>query len=213
MNTYGQLMDTPWPGGNRNPTADGNRDRSQLVVRTTGDALAPKGEWGRVLLAGWLSWAKRSRIPEFIRLAKTIEKYLPLIHNTLGRGLSNGRVEATNTHLRVPTRRSHGFHTPESLIAMAVLARGGLCPQTPRPNLITPTHRNSRRPGFARCPLKSSGLPPSGHNKWANCSTGPSTAVAVFEAEAECVFGGYLQPGEVHHLSRNPDAIEETVVR
>jgi transposase len=49
----------------------------------------------------------------------------------MNHGLSNARTEATNTHLRVLTRRSYGFHTPEALIAMAMLTRGGLCPDLP----------------------------------------------------------------------------------
>ena len=70
-----------------------------------------KGSHGRALLAGWLAWARRARLPEFTKLAKTITHYLPLIRNTLDHGLSNARSEATNTHLRVLTRRAYGFHT------------------------------------------------------------------------------------------------------
>jgi len=86
---------------------------------------------GRALLAGWLAWARRSRLPVFVKLAKTIDRYRDLIWNTLDHGLSNARSEATNVHLRVLTRRAYGFHSPESLIAMAMLTRGGLCPQLP----------------------------------------------------------------------------------
>ena len=45
-----------------------------------------KGQQGRALLAGWLAWAQRSRLPEFVKLAKTIKKYRTLIHNTLDTG-------------------------------------------------------------------------------------------------------------------------------
>jgi transposase len=90
-----------------------------------------KGAHGRALLAGWLAWARRSRLPAFTKLAKTITHYLPLLRNTLDHGLSNARSEATNTHLRVLTRRSYGFHSPAALIAMAMLTRGGLCPALP----------------------------------------------------------------------------------
>lgn len=45
--------------------------------------------------------------------------------------MSNARVEATNTHLRVLTRRAYGFHSADALIAMAMLTRGGLCPALP----------------------------------------------------------------------------------
>ena len=93
--------------------------------------FAAKGQHGRVLLAGWLAWARRSRLPAFVKLAKTIERYRPLIWNTLEHALSNARSEATNTHLRVLTRRAYGFHTPDALIAMAMLTRGGLCPPLP----------------------------------------------------------------------------------
>ena len=83
------------------------------------------------LLDGWLTWARRSRLPAFVKLAKTIEKYRPLILNTLKSRLSNAKSEATNTHLRVLTRRAYGYHSPEALIAMAMLTRGRLCPDLP----------------------------------------------------------------------------------
>jgi transposase len=67
----------------------------------------------------------------FVKLAQTIEKSRPLILNTLDHGLSNARVEATNTHLRILTRRAYGYHSPDALIAMAMLTRGGLCPTLP----------------------------------------------------------------------------------
>ena len=56
---------------------------------------------------------------------------LLLITNTLVHGMSNARSEATNTHLRTLTTRAYGFHTPEALICMAMLTRGGLCPPPP----------------------------------------------------------------------------------
>jgi len=90
-----------------------------------------KGEPGRRLLAGWLGWAQRSRLPEFVKLAKTIKRYRALIHNTLDHGLSNALSEATNTHLRLLTRRAYRYHSSDALIAMATLTRNGLCPPLP----------------------------------------------------------------------------------
>ena len=69
--------------------------------------------------------------PAFTRLAKTITRYRDLILNAVEHGLSNARSKATNTHLRLLTRRAYGYHSPESLIAMADLTRGGLCPPLP----------------------------------------------------------------------------------
>ena len=65
------------------------------------------------------------------RAQKTITRYRDLILNAVEHRLSNARSEATNTHLRLLTRRAYGYHSPESLIAMADLTRGGLCPPLP----------------------------------------------------------------------------------
>jgi transposase len=85
----------------------------------------------KALLAGWISWASRCRIPAFTRLAKTITRFQDLILNAVAHHLSNARSEATNTHLRLLTRRAYGYHNPDSLIAIADLTRGGLCPPLP----------------------------------------------------------------------------------
>jgi transposase len=105
--------------------------RAYLLKEQLREVFATKGAHGKQLLAGWLSWATRSRLPEFVALAKTIKRYLPLIHNTLDHGISNTLSEATNTHLRLLTRRAYGFHSADALIAMATLTRGGLCPPLP----------------------------------------------------------------------------------
>jgi len=121
--------------------------RAYLLKEQLRMVFATKGPRGRALLAGWLAWARRSRLPEFVALAKTITRYLPLIHNTLDHGIGNALSEATNTHLRLLTRRAYGYHSPEALIAMAELTRGGLCPPTTRP-IMNATHGNGRRSVF-----------------------------------------------------------------
>ncbi|MGH3857972.1 MAG: ISL3 family transposase [Pseudonocardiaceae bacterium] len=85
----------------------------------------------KALLGGWISWAQRCRLPAFVRLAKTITRFRSLILNAVEHGLSNARSEATNTHLRLLTRRAYGYRSPDALIAMADLTRGGLCPPLP----------------------------------------------------------------------------------
>jgi hypothetical protein len=52
-------------------------------------------------------------------------------------GLSNARVEAINTHIRMIARRASGFHSPEALISLAMLKLDGLCP--PLPGRVTVT--------------------------------------------------------------------------
>jgi transposase len=105
--------------------------RAYLLKEQLREVFRVKGRTGRQLLAGWLSWASHSRIPEFVALARSIRRYRNLIWNTLDHNVSNARSEATNTHLRALTKRAYGFHSPEALIGMALLTRGGLCPALP----------------------------------------------------------------------------------
>ncbi|UGT89916.1 transposase [Mycobacterium ostraviense] len=113
--------------------ADTNRTlyRAYLLKEQLREVFRVKGNYGRQLLAGWLSWASHSRIPEFVTLARSIRRHRDLICNTLDHGLSNARSEATNTHLRALTKRAYVFHSPDALIAMALLTRGDLCPPLP----------------------------------------------------------------------------------
>lgn len=105
--------------------------RAYLLKEQLRAVFDPKGSHRRGLLAECLHWARRCRIPEFVKLAESITRYRPLIWNTIAQGLSNARSEATNTHLRALTKRAYGFHTPDALIAMALLTRGGCCPPLP----------------------------------------------------------------------------------
>ena len=84
------------------------------------------------LLDRWIAWAKRCRLPSYsVKLAKTIVTQRPGIVAAIEHDLSNARVEATNTTIRLITRRAFGFHTPEALIALAKLRLSGLCPPLP----------------------------------------------------------------------------------
>lgn len=83
------------------------------------------------LLDAWLAWARRCRLEPFVKLAQQIAAHLPGIEATLRHGLSNARTESVNTRIRLIARRAFGFHSPEALIALALLSLGGLCPPLP----------------------------------------------------------------------------------
>jgi transposase len=85
-----------------------------------------------ILLDAWIAWARRSRLPAFVKLARTITAQRPGILAAIEHGLSNARVEAINTQIRMITRRAFGFHSPGALIALAMLSLAGLCPPLPR---------------------------------------------------------------------------------
>jgi transposase len=83
------------------------------------------------LLERWLAWACRSQIPAFVKLARTVRAHKVAIYAAVAHGLTNARVESLNTKLRLIMRRAFGFHSPDALIALAMLAHGGLCPPLP----------------------------------------------------------------------------------
>jgi transposase len=84
------------------------------------------------LLDEWIAWARRCRLPSFVKLAKTITAQRAGIVAAIEHGLSNARVEAINTQIRMITRRAYGFHSAGALIALAMLSLSGLCPPLPR---------------------------------------------------------------------------------
>src|SRR5665648_1011407 len=83
------------------------------------------------MLDAWVVWAQRSRLPSFVKLAATIRADREAIVASLTHRLSNARMEAANTTIRLITRRAFGFHSAEALIALAMLTLGGLCPPLP----------------------------------------------------------------------------------
>ena len=82
----------------------------------------------------WISWARRCRIPAFVKLQKSIVKHRDRILAAIEHDLSNGLVESTNTKVRLITRIAFGFHSAEALIALALLNLGGHRPALPGRN-------------------------------------------------------------------------------
>ncbi len=88
-------------------------------------------------LEEWIAWARRSRLPAFVKLAKTIAKFSRGILAYVQTRANNGRVEGLNGKARTITRRSYGFHSASALIAMLFLCCSGIA--------VSPAHV---RPGF-----------------------------------------------------------------
>ena len=108
-----------------------NLYRAYLLKEQLRQVFALKGTAGIALLDRWLKWARRCRIPSFVKLAKSITVHRPGIEAALTHGLSNARVESVNTKLRLLTRIAFGFRSPDALVALAMLDLGGLCPPLP----------------------------------------------------------------------------------
>lgn len=105
--------------------------RGYLLKEGLRTVFALKGDAGKEALDRWISWARRCRIPAFVKLQRRIVKHRASIDAALEHGLSQGLIESTNTKIRLLTRIAFGFRSPQALIALAMLALGGYRPTLP----------------------------------------------------------------------------------
>ena len=77
-------------------------------------------------LRAWLSWASRSKLRPFVKLARTIREHREGIVAAIRLGLSNARLEGLNSKVRLISHRSFGFHSATPLIALIYLCCGGI---------------------------------------------------------------------------------------
>lgn len=84
-----------------------------------------------VALEKWVAWARRCRIPAFVKLQKSIVKHCASILAAIEHDLSNGRIESMNTKIRLITRVAFGFKSLEALIGLAMLSLGVQNPVLP----------------------------------------------------------------------------------
>jgi transposase len=101
--------------------------RGYLLREVLGDILDRRQpNVVRALLESWISWALRSRLPAFVRTAKTIRQHLDGIVAYIRWRVTNGLVEGLNNKARLLTRRAYGFHSAEAVLAMIMLCCSGV---------------------------------------------------------------------------------------
>lgn len=76
-------------------------------------------------------WPARSRLPAFVRVAKTIRKFRQGILAAIELGINNARAEGLNNHVRLITRRAYGFHSAQAALALVMLSCGPIDLQLP----------------------------------------------------------------------------------
>ena len=72
-------------------------------------------------LKAWLSWARRSRLEPFKKLARTITERIDAVVRGMTDNRSNAFVEAMNGLLQQAKRAARGFRTASTFIAIAYL--------------------------------------------------------------------------------------------
>jgi len=89
------------------------------------------------LIDRWISRASRSRLPAFVKVAKTIRKHRDGILAAIRLGINNGRAEGLNSVVRLIINRARGFHSAEAALALVMLTCGPITLQLPheRPNI------------------------------------------------------------------------------
>jgi transposase len=76
------------------------------------------------LIDRWISRASRSRLPAFVKTAKTIRKHRDGILAAIRLGINNARAEGLNNVVRLIFRRARGFHSAEAALALVMLSCG-----------------------------------------------------------------------------------------
>ena len=77
-------------------------------------------------LKAWISWARRSRLDAFKRLAKTLKTHFDSVVRGMLDHRSNAFVEAMNGLMQQAKRAARGFRTAANFIAIAYLRLGKL---------------------------------------------------------------------------------------
>ena len=67
-----------------------------------------------------------------MRLARTVRAHRDGILAAIRLGLSNGRLEALNSKIRLISHRSYGFHSADALIALVYLCCTGIVIDLPQ---------------------------------------------------------------------------------
>ena len=72
-------------------------------------------------MLGWISWARRSRLEPFKKLASTLKQRIDGVVRGMLDNRSNAYVEAMNGLLQQAKRAARGFRTARNFIAIAYL--------------------------------------------------------------------------------------------
>ena len=74
----------------------------------------------------WISWASRSRMPDIIKIGKTMKRHLNGILEAIKSGINSAVVEGLNNKIRTAFKRSYGFKAEKYRDRIIHLVAGGL---------------------------------------------------------------------------------------
>jgi len=92
---------------------------------------AEDADEARALLDNWLRRACRSRIPQVVEVNKKVRSRRDDIVRAVELGISNARVEAINSKIKVTLKMGYGFRNIDNLIALIMLRCSDIKPVLP----------------------------------------------------------------------------------
>lgn len=94
-------------------------DRGWLLVdQLRAVYAAPDRETARELLDAWVLGAATSELEPFVRCAITLDQHGEAVANAIALGITNARLEAMNSTVRLMSHRARGFRRLQSLLAL-----------------------------------------------------------------------------------------------
>jgi transposase len=85
---------------------------------------APSREEARELLDAWVLAAATSGLEPFVRTAITLDQHAEAVANAVVLGITNARLEAMNSTVRLMSHRARGFRRLQSLLSLITLVCG-----------------------------------------------------------------------------------------
>ena len=77
-------------------------------------------------LRKWIFWASRSRMPDIVKLGKTVKRHIKGILAAIRSGINSAVVEGLNNKSRTAFKRPHGFKDQEYRDTIIYLGADGL---------------------------------------------------------------------------------------
>lgn len=77
-------------------------------------------------LKSWYYWATHSRLPQIVKMAKTIKEHWVGVLNYFTEKITNGLVECFNGIIQTVKRRARGYRNSRNFITMIYLVKGDL---------------------------------------------------------------------------------------
>ena len=90
------------------------------------DFYAQPARAAKRFLHRWCSWASRSRVPEMVRVARTLRKHAAGVLRWFTSRITTGLLEAINSPIQSAKARARGFRTTANLKAIIYLIAGKL---------------------------------------------------------------------------------------